>query len=295
MDPKLRVPFPPDPNPKTPKLKAPSGSWDTHFHIYVPHLSPYVEERRYTPPAAPIEHFLEVARTLGIERGVLVQPNVHGDRHEVTVNALKQCGGRYLGMIRADLRLKPADMDRLHEGGIRGMRFVSVNRLGESTPPDLVKRGIAQVTDHKWVIDLHIDEHTLIDLADVIATSSAPIIIDAWGRLDPTKGLDQPALKVMVDLLRTGHVWIKFASPNRFVAWGFPYASLVALSRYLVTVAPDRILWGTDWPHSDIFAAGQMPNDGDLLDALLDFAPDDTDRMKILVENPRALFEQRFG
>ena len=102
MDPKLLVTFPPDPNPRKPRLVAPPGSWDTHFHVYAPHLFPFAEKRRYTPPAAPVEHYLQIASAIGLERGVIVQPSVHGTDTRVTMHAVANSNGRLRGMVRCD-------------------------------------------------------------------------------------------------------------------------------------------------------------------------------------------------
>jgi 2-pyrone-4,6-dicarboxylate lactonase len=287
------VNFPPDPNPKTPKLKAPPGSWDTHFHVWgPPQLFPYAEKRNHTPPAAPIEHYLAVARVLGLERGVMVQPNAHGTDTRVTLDAIQKSGGRLRGMIRADTSLKPADMQRLHAGGVRGLRMALRSGDGNVFNPDVFNQMAALMAPLQWPLDLQIDSEAVEPLSALILSAPSPVIIDTFGYIDLRKGgLDQPAFRAMVRLLESGKCWVKLHGANRFLDWGVPFDDIVKMARAYISAAPDQIIWGTDWPHSSVYVPGKMPNDGDLLDMLLDYAPDEATRKKILVDNPAGLFD----
>ncbi len=141
MDAKLKVPFPPDPNPRKPRFTPPPGTCDTHFHVFgPPEVFPYVESRLYTPPAAPIEHYLSMAKTIGMERGVLVVPAVHGFENEVMHDALAKAEGRLRGMIRANPNLSEADNRALHAQGVRGIRFNFVQQLGGEFDADTMSR-----------------------------------------------------------------------------------------------------------------------------------------------------------
>ncbi len=292
MPPDLRVNFPPDPNPKTPKLKAPPGSWDTHFHVWgPPQLFPYAETRNHTPPAAPIEHYLKVARVLGLDRGVMVQPNAHGTDTRITIDAIEKSGGRVRGMIRADPKLTPADMKRLHQAGARGLRIALRAKDGHRFDPALFENMVELLTPLHWPLDLQIEGSSIEPLSARIRAVPVPVIIDTFGHLDLRGGLEQPAFRAMIALLETGRVWVKATGANRYLAEGIAYDTIVKMARSYISVAPDRVIWGTDWPHSSVYEPCQMPNDGDLLDMLLDFAPDETQRRKILVDNPAALFD----
>jgi predicted TIM-barrel fold metal-dependent hydrolase len=289
----LRVNFPPDPNPKKPRLKAPPGSWDTHFHVWgPPHLFPYTEKRRYTPPAAPVEHYLAVARVIGLERGVIVQPSAHGTDTRVTLDAIAKSSGRLRGMIRADAALTPAEVKRLHAGGVRGLRIALRHEHGNQFNAALFHQMVGLISPLNWALDLQIDDDAIAELSDLILKVPVPVIIDTFGDIDFDKGgLEQPAFKAMIALLETGRVWVKIHGANRFLARGVAYEDIVKMARAYLAVAPDRVIWGTDWPHSEIFEPGQMPNDGDLIDMLLDYAPDEASRKKILVDTPSALFD----
>ncbi len=288
------VNFPPDPNPKTPKLKAPPGSWDTHFHVWgPPQLFPYAEKRNHTPPAAPVEHYIQVARVLGLERGVMVQPNAHGTDTRVTLDAIQKSGGRFRGMIRSDPGLTPAEMKRLHAGGVRGLRMALRSGDGHVFEPTMFHKMAGLMAPHNWPLDLQIDGDAIIPLTPLIAGAPVPVIVDTFGYIDYRRGgVDQPAFRAMVKLLETGKVWVKLHGANRFLDWGIPFADIVKMARTYIAAAPDQIIWGTDWPHTSIYEPGKMPNDGDLLDMLLDYAPDEALRHKILVDTPVKLFDQ---
>jgi 2-pyrone-4,6-dicarboxylate lactonase len=293
MDPKLRVTFPPDPNPRKPRLVAPPGSWDTHFHVYAPHLFPFAEKRRYTPPAAPVEHYLQVASAIGIERGVIVQPSVHGTNTAVTVDAVAKSNGRLRGMIRSDPKLTGDDVKRLDAAGIRGLRFPISRDLGDALKEDVFHHNVALMEPAGWVIDMQIDADVMVERADMIRRMRLPVIIDTWGRVDPREGLDQNAFRVLLELIGEHDVYVKIHGTNRFLERGVAYADMIKMAQALIAKAPDHVLWGTDWPHSEVFEPNKMPNDGDLIDMLLDYAPDQRLRTKILVDNPARLFASR--
>jgi len=290
MDPKLRVTFPPDPNPRKPRLIAPPGSWDTHFHVYAPHLFPFAEKRRYTPPAAPVEHYLQINSALGLTRGVIVQPSVHGTNTAVTEHAVANSNGRLVGMIRCDPKLTAERLHTLHTAGVRGLRFPISRHLGDSLSEDVFRHNVALMEAVGWVIDMQVDAEVMVAKADMIKSCKLPVIIDTWGQVDPRKGPDDHAFRVLVDLIRNHDIYVKIHGTNRFLARGVPYADMIRAAHALIAAAPDHILWGTDWPHSEVFKPNQMPNDGDLLDMLLDYAPDEAMRKKILVDNPARLF-----
>jgi predicted TIM-barrel fold metal-dependent hydrolase len=291
MDPKLRVTFPPDPNPRKPRLVARPGSWDTHFHVYAPHLFPFAEKRRYTPPAAPVEHYLQIAAAIGLERGVIVQPSVHGTDTAVTVDAVAKSGGRLRGMIRSDPKLTADAVARLHAAGVRGLRFPISRDLGDALKEDVFHHNVALMKTVGWVVDMQIDADVMVARADMIRRVPLPVIIDTWGRVDPRDGLDQPAFQVLLELIGEHDVYVKIHGTNRFLDRGVPYADMIRTARALIARAPDHVLWGTDWPHSEVFTPNKMPNDGDLIDMLLDYAPDEQLRKKILVDNPARLFD----
>jgi predicted TIM-barrel fold metal-dependent hydrolase len=285
------IPFPPDPNPKKPTLVAPPGSWDTHFHIFgPPDRFPYSENRRYTPPTAPIEHWLSISKAIGIERGFLVTPSVHDLDPAVTLDAIARSDGRLRGMVRADSRMTKDDVKRLNAGGIRGLRFPFAKVVRRKFDAAEFHANIAIIESSGWVVEFQIDGSALDEHAELIGNVPLPTIIDDFAGLEPKDGLDQPGFRTLLDLLANPNVYLKLICADRHMAEGSSYESIVAMSRAVIEKAPGRIIWGTDWPHSYVFRANEMPNDGDLIDMLLDFAPDEAVRKQILVDTPNRLF-----
>jgi predicted TIM-barrel fold metal-dependent hydrolase len=288
----LDIPFPPDPNPRKPRMTVPPGSWDTHFHIFgPPNRFPYAESRRYTPPTAPIEHWLSVSSAIGIERGFVVTPSVHDLDPAVTLDAIARSEGRIRGMIRANSDMTASDIKRLHDGGIRGLRFPFAKVVRRAFDEQEFHANIARIEPANWVVEFQIDGDSLEVHADLIGNVPLPTIIDEFAGIQPKDGLDQPAFRTLLDLLAKPNVYLKLICPDRFLHVGQRYEDVVAMARAVIAKAPDRIIWGSDWPHSYVFEANAIPNDGDLIDMLLDFAPDETVRHKILVENPKRLLD----
>lgn len=291
METRLLVNYPPDPNPRPAKFVPPSGACDTHFHIYgPPHLYPYVEDRRSTPPAAPIGHYLNMARVLGIERGVLVQPNVHGFETAVVTDAIAQASGALRGVVNANPDLTEAGIAALHAGGVRGIRLNITHAHGKAFTHDGFAAQIAKIAHLPWSVDLHCDLDSVVRHAEVLDRAALPVVLDHFARCDGAKGTDDPDFRVMADLAAAGNVWIKIGGADRLMGRGAAYADIVAMAHALIGRAPERIIWGTDWPHSAVWEPGKMPNDGDLLDMVADYAPDEDMRRKILTDNPAALY-----
>jgi len=286
------IPFPPDPNPKKPKLNVPPGSWDSHFHIFgPPDRFPYAESRRYTPPTAPIEHWLRISTAIGIERGFVVTPSVHDLDPAVTLDAIARSEGRILGMVRANANMTDGEIKRLHAGGIRGLRFPFAKVVRRAFDANEFHANIARIESASWIVEFQIDGDSLEVHSDLIGNVPLPTIIDEFAGIDPGAGLDQPAFRTLLDLLAKPNMHLKLICPDRHLALGGRYEDFVAMARAIIAKAPDRVIWGSDWPHSYVFEANQMPNDGDLIDMLADFAPDEAVRNKILVDNPKRLFD----
>jgi predicted TIM-barrel fold metal-dependent hydrolase len=291
VEPKLRVMLPPDPNPRKVRFTPPPGTCDTHFHVFgPPHLFPYVEDRRYTPPAAPIEHFFGMAAALGIERGIMVQPNVHQWDSVSTLDAIAKGEGRLLGMVHANHNLTEKDHRELHAGGVRGVRFNCNVRTGGGFDVKRFHHVVSQVEALGWVVDFHLDPDFLEPHAELMRRLQLPLVIDHFANVHSQHGKDEKEYKLLFDLLGEKHIWLKISGTDRLLSRGARYEDVVPMAQALIARAPDRIIWGTDWPHSNVFEHGKIPNDGDLINMLLDFAPDEAVRRRILVDNPARLF-----
>jgi 2-pyrone-4,6-dicarboxylate lactonase len=293
----MRYCMPPDPNTRRASFVPPPHSCDTHFHIFgPPEEFSFAPTRQYSPPAAPLEHYLNMAAVIGIERGVVVQPSVHGLDNSVTLNAIERSGGRFRGVARVDDKTTPAELRRLHEGGIRGVRFNLLNRPRGNVALDVFDRVVERIVEFGWSIDLHIDPKNLLEQEKRIRSLPMAVVFDHLARIDPAAGLKQPAFKLLLDLMKQDRFWVKVSGADKIchtgvdAYLGVSYIEVIPFARAVIEVAPDRVIWGTDWPHSNNFAPGQTPNDGDLLDLLLEFAPDEKVRRKILVDNPAVLY-----
>jgi len=277
-----------------PTRALPPGTWDTHFHVFGPlDRFPYATNRKYTPPPAPLEAYVALAERLGISRAVCVHPNVHGPDNAATLDALRRSDGTLLGIIKASERLSLAELREMDAAGVRGVRFAFNPQHGGDLDAALLDRFALWAEELRWCIDFHMTPEDLEPLVPRLSTLTVPLVIDHFARIDPAQGLDQRPFRVLLDLVGHGHVWVKLSGADRISRSGPPYGDVVPFARALIAAAPTRVVWGTDWPHSGHFDSKRMPRDAALADLVFDFAPRAVDRIRLLVDNPRALFERR--
>jgi 2-pyrone-4,6-dicarboxylate lactonase len=289
--------YPPDPNTRKPRYTPPVNSCDTHFHVFgPPEKFPFLSTHEYTPPAAPLEHYIKMIQVIGIERAVVVQPSVHGLDNSATLDAIKSSNGKFRGVGRIDDQTPKSELRRLHESGIRSIRFNLLDRPRGNVRLDVLDRCIENVAQLGWSVDLHIDMTNLIAQEKRIRSMPTPVVIDHIARVRPSDGLNQPGFQLLLELLKLKHVWVKVSGADKICTtkvysyFGLPFIEVIPYARAVIAAAPDRIVWGSDWPHSNNFSPGHTPNDGDLIDLLAAFAPDETTRKTILVDNPAALY-----
>lgn len=293
----MRVCMPPDPNPRKPRFTPPPNSCDTHAHVFgPPDKFPFAPTRQYTPPPAPIEHYLNMLAVIGIDRGVVVQPSAHGFDNTATLDAIAKKGGCFRGIARVDDTTTAEELKGLHEGGIRGVRFNLLDRSAGNIKLMVFDRVIERLVEFGWSVDLHIDPKNLVEQEGRIRAIPVPVVFDHLARINPADGLGQEAFQLLLDFLKDERFWVKLTGADKISRTdsrsdkGLFYTDVVPFARALIEAAPDRVIWGTDWPHSNIFVPGKTPNDGDLLDLLSEFAPDESVRHKILVDNPSRLY-----
>jgi predicted TIM-barrel fold metal-dependent hydrolase len=233
---------------------------------------------------------------IGIERAVVVQPSVHGLDNSATLDAVKNSKGNFRGVGRIDDRTSKDELKRLHDGGIRGVRFNLLDRPRGNVQPAVLDRCVGNIVDLGWSVDLHIDMKNLIEQEHRIRNMPVPVVIDHIARVKPAGGLSQPGFQLLLELVQLKHVWVKVSGADKICNtqvhsyFGLPFIEVVPYARAVIAVAPDRVIWGTDWPHSNNFTPGRTPNDGDLVDLLAEFAPDKAIRKKLLVDNPSVLY-----
>jgi 2-pyrone-4,6-dicarboxylate lactonase len=280
----------PDPDTRKPKYRPPAGACDAHCHIFGPgDKYAYAADRTYTPPDAPLSRFKELQTILGLERAVLVNASCHGTDNTVIVDAIAQSGGKYRGVANADDSFTERDIESLNRTGFRGVRFNFVRHLGGMPDMDKFHRIIARIRPFGWHVDLHFDAGDLVEHQDLLRKLPVPFLIDHMGRVPTKAGLMQEPFRRLLDVARSNErCWVKISGAERISSAGPPFTDAAPFARALIEVAPDRILWGTDWPHPNI--AKDMPNDGDLVDLLPLYAPDAATQRRILVDNPHRLY-----
>jgi len=284
----IKILPPPDPHPVKPNYTPPPGACDGHCHIFGPASRfPYAPERRYTPQDAGRETLAALHRHLGLERAVLVQASCHGTDNNAMLDAMQWSKGAWRGVAMVTKDVTDMELLTLHAAGVRGVRFNFVAHLGGA--PDLknVQAVIARVTPLGWHIQLHLDAEDIETYRDFLDRLRVPFIIDHMGRVEAKHGLDQKPFKQLLDLMRNELAWIKVSGPERISSAGKPFHDAIPFARALIAAAPDRVLWGTDFPHPNVKV---MPNDGELVDLFAKTVEDEPTRRKILVDNPARLY-----
>ena len=290
MDLERTIP-PPHAAPHTPRrFVPPPGACDAHCHIFGPaHLFPFSDDRTYTPPDSGIDDFERLQDTLLLSRAVFVQASCHGVDNSAMVDAMRRGRGRYAGVAMIDTSFTERQIADLHDAGVRGTRFNFVAHLGGAPDPDDFWTIVRRVEKFGWHIVLHFDAKDLPQYASLLDDMPTPYVIDHMARVDATKGLDQEPFQALLGLMADDRCWVKISGAERLTVGGAPpYDDVVPFARALIAAAPERVLWGTDWPHPNV---RHMPDDGDLVDLLVEFAPDDRIRNLILVDNPTRLYQ----
>ncbi len=287
MDPDY-LPF--HPNPSKPAYRPPEGAVDAHCHVFGPgDVFPYAPERKYTPCDAPKEKLFELRDYLGFSRNVIVQASCHGRDNRALVDALRTAGDLARGIAVVGPDVAEAELQDMHDAGVRGVRFNFVKRLVDTTPKE-VFLGIAdKIARFGWHIIVYFEGQDLEDLAPFLKTLPTTVVVDHMGRPDVTKGVDHPDFKRFLDLLgESDKFWTKVSCPERLTVAGPPYDDVVPFSRTLVDMFPDRVLWGTDWPHPNM--KSHIPDEGVLVDQIPRIATTQEKRHALLVENPMRLY-----
>jgi predicted TIM-barrel fold metal-dependent hydrolase len=281
---------PPDPDPVTPTLLLPPGACDAHCHVFGPAAKfPYAADRSYTPPDAPVENLRRLHAKLGVSRAVIVHASCHGTEMEVTLDAIASSEGRYRGVACVEDRVTDRKLERLHTGGIRGIRFNFVKHLGGVPDLGVFYRLLARIKPLGWHVVLHFDAEDIVSQGELLGRIDVPFIIDHMGRVKAADGLQQPPFQSLLALYRNNPLaWIKVCGAERVSIGKRPFLDAVPFAQALIEEDPSRILWGTDWPHPNI--SKDMPNDGELVNLFAKICPDPALQQRILVENPTRMY-----
>jgi predicted TIM-barrel fold metal-dependent hydrolase len=280
----------PDLNTIPPKFRAPAGSVDTHTHIFGPAaVYPFSPKRPYSPPDAPLGMFRKLHEAIGVERAVIVNATVHGFDNRVVIDAIAQSGGKYRGVANVNNSMSEADLMALDKGGIRACRFAFLKRLGGVGDMKVFRTLVDRVAAIGWHVDIYLEAGTVREFVPILKALPVTYVIDHMGTISAAKGLDDPEFKALLDLQASDDkCWMKITGLERASAGAAPFHDSVPFAKQLIDNAPDRVLWGTDWPHPNVKI---MPNDGTLVDLIPLYAPDPAVQRKLLVTNPEKLFK----
>ncbi len=282
------LPF--DSHPRPPRPLPPASSCDSQFHVFGPRERyPVRPGAAYEMPAATIETALRLHRTLGIERGVIVQATTYGADHQVVLDGLAAAGPNYRGCANALALLECDDayIARLDAAGIRGARF---NRqgLGVSMSAGDFARAIARIKELGWYAKFQPEASGIMDQLALFEKLDIPVMIDHMGRPNPQEGAASASLRALVELLKRGNFWVMLSLTEKVSHAGFPWDDVLPIAQACIEAAPDRIVWGSDWPHP--VSVKQPPNEGDLVEQLYRYAGSAEMTRKILVDNPAVFF-----
>jgi predicted TIM-barrel fold metal-dependent hydrolase len=279
----------PQPDVRAPRYKPPPRACDAHCHVFGPAARfPYARNRAYTPNDAPKEQLAALHQTLGLERAVIVQASCHGTDNSAMLDAIATSGGRYRGVAIVDDSLSDSDYASLHEHGVRGVRFNFVKHLGGMPDPAVVTRVVERIRPLGWHVVVHLDAVDIVDLSPLLRRFQTPFLVDHMGRVKAAGGLDQPAFKALLELMALDRCWVKVSGAERVSSQGPPFHDAIPFAQALIARAPDRVLWGTDWPHPNVGA--NAPDDDHLVDLLPLIARDPESRHALLVANPLRLY-----
>jgi 2-pyrone-4,6-dicarboxylate lactonase len=286
-------------HPGRPRVMPSPGACDCHAHLFGPERRfPFTPGRGYTPPEAPLERYLGLLDHLGLDRGIVVQGNAHGYDNRVLLDALARAPQRLRGVAITDTRVAAPVLRDWHRAGMRGLRF---HLHAPSAQPgyvrgvglDVLEAFLPTLRDLGWVVQLLCDWRLLPGLYDTLATlgRKLPVVLDHLMCLPAERGIGDPSFQALLRLVGEGRVYAKLSAPYRQADDVDVYAGVRPLHRALVRANPERLLWGSDWPHPPTpQRPHRMPDDGRLLDLLADWVPSAADRQRILVDTPAALF-----
>jgi 2-pyrone-4,6-dicarboxylate lactonase len=279
------------PNPSKPRFIVPAGAVDAHCHVFGPgDIFPFAPERKYTPCDASREQLFALRDFLGFEKNVVVQATCHGADNSALLDVLEHSNDKARGVVTVEPSVTSRELARMHELGVRGVRFNYVKRLVDPKPDEYYRQIIEKIRPLGWHVVLYFEPADLQEKWDFFTSLGIPIAIDHMGRPDVTKPLDNPEFELLLRFMReNSNVWCKVSCPDRLSVSGSPlYSDVVPFATAIVEEFEDRVLWGTDWPHPNM--KKEMPDDGILVDYVPSIATTATLQQKLLVDNPNNLY-----
>ncbi|WP_120077270.1 amidohydrolase family protein [Aurantiacibacter odishensis] len=282
------------PSPSKPAYTPPPGAVDAHCHVFGPMAQfPFSPKAKYLPEDAGPDMLFALRDHLGFEKNVIVQASCHGTDNAATLDAIAKSNGKARGVAVVDPAISDDDLAKLHDGGIRGIRFNFLKRLVDNAPKDKFLE-VANRLPKGWHVVIYFEADILEEMKPFMAAIPVPIVIDHMGRPDVTQGPDGPDMRAFRALLDSRKdIWFKPTCPDRLDAIkeggkGDPWDNFAAAVAPLVADYPDRCIWGTDWPHPNM--QDEVPDDGHIVDMIPRIAPSEELQRKLLVENPNRLY-----
>ena len=278
-----------DPAPSKPAYRPPPGAVDAHCHVFGPgDRFPYAPERKYTPCDASAEQLFALRDHLGVSRNVVVQATCHGADNAAMVDALLRSDGRARGVATVRADVSAGELADLHAAGVRGVRFNFVRRLVDPKPDAHYRAIIDSIAPLGWHVVVYFEAADLAERWAFFTSLPTVVVVDHMGRPDVSQPVDGPEFGRFLALMERPNIWSKVSCPERLSLAGPPYDDVAPFARRLVERFPDRVLWGTDWPHPNL--KGHMPDDGMLVDRIPVIAPTEALRRALLVDNPARLY-----
>jgi 2-pyrone-4,6-dicarboxylate lactonase len=275
-------------SPSRPKLKLPAGACDTHVHVFGPRrVFPFAEPRPFTPADAPKDKLFALHAMLGIQHCVIVQSTCHGYDNRVVADAIAAKNGDYCGVALVPPNVDDTELKRLDAQGFCGVRFNFMSHLGKGPSIEDAIALTARLAPIGWHLQVHFEGALVEQLAPFLKRSPVPVVIDHMGRVDASLGVDQPAFKSLLGLMRDSRFRVKVSGSERISRMPSPWPDAVPFARELVAEFGDRCFWGSDWPHPNLVA---IPDDGVLVDLISEIAPSEAQRRALLVDNPLAFY-----
>jgi 2-pyrone-4,6-dicarboxylate lactonase len=278
-------------NPRKPDYVLPTGAVDAHCHVFGPgSVFPYAPERKYTPVDAPKEKLFALRDFLGFERNVIVQATCHGADNRALVDALLAAGDRARGVATIRPGVSRSELADMHAAGVRGVRFNFVRRLADPKPDEYYRGLVDLIAEFGWHIVIYFEAADLAERWELFTHLPTVIVVDHMGRPDVTQPVDGPGFELFRRLMHSHeNVWAKLSGAERLSVSGPPgYDDFVPFARNIAETFPDRVIWGTDWPHPNM--KSHMPDEGDLVDLIPRIAPSEDLQRRLLVDNPMRLY-----
>ncbi|CAH0157501.1 amidohydrolase [Roseomonas sp. CECT 9278] len=272
---------------RRPNFQLPPGTCDTHVHVWGPFdRFPVAPGAPYTPPERNKDDLRALHARLGVERAVIVQTTVYKSDNRAMLDAIAASNGAYRGVALVDESFGDAEYQVLHDGGVRGVRFGFLPHLGGVPDIAFLRRTADRVAAMGWHLVLHVDFNSILAFEELLRSLRLTVVVDHMGRVPAPEGTGHPAFRILLELLREQNWWVKVSGSERISAAGPPFHDAIPFARKLIEAAPDRTLWGTDWPHPNV---RWEPDEADLVDLLPQFA-DAAALQRVLVDNPARLY-----